>query len=194
MRKIILFVHMSLDGFVAGPGGEMDWISTTPDLFEFVEKRVQQTDCALYGRRTFQMMQGYWPTAAEQPGASRHDIEHARWYASARKVVLSRSLTQADAPGASLLGGELKREIEALKAESEGEVLMFGSPGAAHALMKLDLLDGYWLFVNPVLLGAGVALFGRPAHLERLRLLSTAAFPSGVICLDYERADYPHSP
>jgi dihydrofolate reductase len=97
MRKIVSFVHVSLDGFVAstveGPAG-LAWISVSPDLFEYVEQRIQQTDTALYGRTTYQMMESYWPTAADKPDASPHDHAHSRWYKSAHKVVLSKTLLE----------------------------------------------------------------------------------------------------
>jgi dihydrofolate reductase len=95
MRKIVSFVHVSLDGFVAstaeGPAG-LAWISVSPDLFEYVEQRIQQTDTSLYGRKTYQMMESYWPTAADKPDASPHDHAHSRWYKSAHKVMLSKTL------------------------------------------------------------------------------------------------------
>jgi dihydrofolate reductase len=86
---------VSLDGFVAstaeGPAG-LAWISVSPDLFEYVEQRIQQTDTSLYGRKTYQMMESYWPTAADKPDASPHDHAHSRWYKSAHKVMLSKTL------------------------------------------------------------------------------------------------------
>jgi dihydrofolate reductase len=92
---------VSLDGFVAstaeGPSS-LAWISLSPDLFEYVEQRIQQTDTALYGRTTWQMMESYWPTAADKSDASPHDHAHSRWYKSARKVVLSKTLLKKKSP------------------------------------------------------------------------------------------------
>ena len=92
MRKIISFMHLSLDGFVAGPNGEMDWIKVDEEIFDYIGKRISQGDTALYGRVTYQMMENYWPTAADQPNASQHDIEHAKWYNQVHKVVLPKSI------------------------------------------------------------------------------------------------------
>ena len=95
MRKIVSFVHVSLDGFVASADegmASLGWISLSDDMFEFVEHRIQKTDAALYGRVTYQMMESYWPSAAEQPNASPHDHAHSRWYKTARKIVLSKTL------------------------------------------------------------------------------------------------------
>src|SRR6476661_7137311 len=96
MRKIISFMHISLDGFVAGPNGEMNWIKVDEELFDHIGNRISQTDAALYGRKTYDMMEGYWPTAADKPGASKHDIEHSAWYKNAHKIVLSRTLKEDD--------------------------------------------------------------------------------------------------
>src|SRR5438093_8619734 len=95
VRKVVLFMHMSLDGFVAGPNGEMDWIIVNDEMFEYAGQRTREADTALYGRVTYEMMEGYWPTAADQPGATKHDIEHSRWYNQVLKVVVSRTMKGA---------------------------------------------------------------------------------------------------
>ena len=85
-------MHISLDGFVAGPNGEMNWIKADQEIFDYVGKRISEGDTALYGRVTYQMMENYWPTAGEKPTATRHDIEHAKWYSKVHKVVLSNTM------------------------------------------------------------------------------------------------------
>ena len=188
MRMIVSFVHVSLDGFVAstakGPAG-LGWISRSADLFEYVEKRIQQTDTALYGRTTFEMMESYWPTAADKPDASPHDHEHSRWYKSARKVVLSKTLSEKN-HNTKIIRSNLSDEINKLKHSSGSEILMFGSPSATHALMAENLIDGYWLFVNPILLGQGIPLFKNINDQTALALVNTNIFPSGVVCLQYD--------
>ena len=78
MRKIISFMHISLDGFVAGLNGEMDWIKVDEEIFDYVGKRIGEGDTALYGQVTYQMMENYWPAAGTKPEATRHDIEHSK--------------------------------------------------------------------------------------------------------------------
>jgi dihydrofolate reductase len=92
MRKIISFMHISLDGFVAGPNGEMNWINVNEEIFDYVGKRIGETDTALYGRITYEMMESYWPAAGDKPDASKHDIDHSKWYNKAHKIVLSKTL------------------------------------------------------------------------------------------------------
>ena len=160
MRKIISFMHISLDGFVAGPNGEMDWIKVDQEIFDHVGKRIAEGDTALYGRVTYEMMEGYWPTAGDKPGASKHDIEHAKWYARVHKVVLSKTMQNADPANSTIISHDIANSINKVKQrEGAADILLFGSPTATHSLQQLDLVDGYWLFVNPVILGEGIPLF-----------------------------------
>lgn len=184
MRKIISFVHISLDGFVAGPNGEMNWITVNEELFAHIGKRISKTDAALYGRVTYEMMEGYWPTAGEAPDASRHDIDHSQWYKKAHKIVLSKTMDGLSLPNTTIISDHLTDRIHAIKQQSGSEILLFGSPTATHALMQEDLIDGYWLFVNPVVLGAGIPLFANHQR-KKLQLLSALSFASGVTELDY---------
>jgi dihydrofolate reductase len=86
MRHLIFFMHTSLDGFVAGLNGEMDWIYVDDAMFDFVATMTNQADTALYGRVTYEMMQSYWPKAGEQPNASKHDKEHSKGTTVFRKL------------------------------------------------------------------------------------------------------------
>jgi dihydrofolate reductase len=189
MRKVVSFVHVSLDGFVAstakGPAG-LAWISISADLFEYVEQRIQQTDTALYGRTTFEMMESYWPTAADKPDASPHDHNHSRWYKAARKVVLSKTLLEKNHVNTQIISRNLSDEINKLKHGAGSDILMFGSPSATHSLMAENLIDEYWLFVNPILLGQGIPLFKDIKDKTALMLVNSKVFPSGVACLQYE--------
>lgn len=185
MRNIISFMHVSLDGFVAGPNREMNWIRVDEELFDHIGKRISRTDTALYGRTTYEMMQNYWPAAGEGPGASKHDIEHSRWYNKAHKLVLSKTLKGADLPDTTVISDDLSRTINGIKQGEGSEILLFGSPTATHALMHQHLIDGYWLFVNPVILGQGIPLFSDIKEQVRLQLLTTHSFASGVTELNY---------
>lgn len=186
MRDIIAFVHLSLDGFVAGPNGEMNWITVNEDIFNHAGKRIAQTDAALYGRVTYQMMEGYWPTAGDAPDASEHDKNHSAWYKTAHKIVLSNTLQEADLTNTTVISGDqLSSEIAGIKGGAGSELLVFGSPSATHALMREGLIDGYWLFVNPVVLGQGIPLFAGVKDQQRLKLEGSHTFASGVTELRY---------
>ncbi|GET21672.1 riboflavin biosynthesis protein RibD [Prolixibacter denitrificans] len=181
-------MHLSLDGFVAGPNGEMDWINVDEEIFDHVGKRISEGNTALYGRVTYQMMEDYWPTAGDKPAASKHDMEHSKWYNQIHKIVLSKSMKDADLPDATIISDNLPARINEIKQSRDGggkEILLFGSPTATHSLIQLDLIDGYWLFVNPIILGRGIPLFEGIKDKTKLNLVTTRPFTSGVTELNY---------
>ena len=186
MRKIISFMHISLDGFVAGPNRELDWVKVDEEIFDHVGKRIIETDTALYGRVTYQLMESYWPTAADKPTASKHDIEHSKWYSKVHKVVLSKTMKEAGLTNTKIISDNLSDRINEIKQQEGEDILLFGSPTATHSLMKLNLIDGYWLFVNPIILGQGIPLFVDIKDKIKLNLLTTTRqFASGVTELNY---------
>src|SRR5664279_2591064 len=115
MTRIISFMHISLDGFVAGPNGEMDWIKVDEEVFDYVSKRINESDTALYGRVTYEMMENYWPTAADKPAASKHDIEHSKWYSKVHKVVLSKTMKDEGLTNTKIINGNLSDSINEIK-------------------------------------------------------------------------------
>jgi dihydrofolate reductase len=131
------------------------------------------------------MMDAYWPTAADQPDASKHDVEHSTWYNSVSKLVLSKSLKGKDIKNTNIISDNIAEEISRTKQGEGKNILMFGSPTVAHGLMEHNLIDDYWLFVNPIVLGEGIPLFTNTKL--KLRLLSTNTFSSGVVGLHYEK-------
>lgn len=178
-------MHISLDGFVAGPNGEMDWIKVDQEIFDHVGKRISEGDTALYGRVTYQMMEAYWPTAANKPNATKHDIEHSKWYSNVHKVVLSKTLKDEDLTNTKIISDNLLDSINRIKDKAGEDILLFGSPTATHSLMQLNLIDGYWLFVNPIILGRGIPLFANIKEQTKLKLLTTRQFACGVTELNY---------
>jgi dihydrofolate reductase len=187
MRKLVLFMHTSLDGFVAGPNGEMDWIIVDEEMFDYAGKRTNESDTALYGRKTYEMMENYWPTAAEQPGATKHDIEHSAWYNKVSKVILSRTMKGENLPDKKIISDNVSTEITQLKKAPGKDILIFGSPSASHSLMAANLIDDYWLFINPILLGQGIPLFKNIKDRTKLKLVKTIPFTRGVVCLHYQK-------
>lgn len=178
-------MHVSLDGFVAGINGEMNWIKVDEEIFNYVGKRISKGDTALYGRATYQMMEGYWPTAADKPTATKHDIEHAKWYSKVHKIVLSKSMNGTALNNTTIISNNLSIKINELKQQPGEDILLFGSPTATHSLMQLNLIDGYWLFVNPIILGEGIPLFKNIQEKIKLNLLTTHRFTCGVTELNY---------
>ncbi len=180
-------MHTSLDGFVAGPNGEMNWIKVDEEIFDFVATMTAQADTALYGRVTYEMMEGYWPKAGGQPNASKHDIEHSNWYNSVSKIVLSRTLEETGLRNTKVIRDRLSDKINPLKQEDGKNILIFGSPGASQSLLNQGLIDEFWLFVNPIILGQGMPLFKDVTGTTQLRLAESKTFACGVIALHYEK-------
>ena len=185
MAKLRLRITMSLDGFVAGPKGEMDWIKVDQEIFDYVGNRISDGDTALYGRVTYEMMQSYWPTAGDKPGATKHDIEHSKWYAKVHKIVLSKTMKGEGLPNTTIISDNLSDRLNEIKQKGDKDILLFGSPTATHSLHRLNLIDGYWLFVNPIILGQGIPLFADIQDKIKLQLLNTRTFTCGVTELSY---------
>jgi dihydrofolate reductase len=188
MRKIISFMHISLDGFVSGLNGEMDWIKVDEEIFDYVGKRISEGDTALYGRVTYQMMENYWPDAGDKPAATKHDIEHSKWYNKVHKVVLSKTMKDGGLTNTKIISDNLSDRINEIKQSRNGgskDILLFGSPTATHSLIQQNLIDGYWLFVNPIILGRGIPLFVNIKDKIKLKLLTTRQFTCGVTELNY---------
>jgi len=187
MRTLVSFMHVSLDGFVAGPNGEMDWINVDDEMFDYAGQRTNESDTALYGRVTYQMMEAYWPTAADQPNATKHDKEHGAWYNKVDKVILSKTMQGQQLPNTIIISEDVAHRVKALKQQAGKEIIIFGSPGASHTLMQHGLIDEFWLFINPILLGKGIPMFKDVQEITKLKLVTTATFASGVVCLHYKK-------
>ncbi|MBO9203731.1 MULTISPECIES: dihydrofolate reductase family protein [Niastella] len=188
MRRLVLFMHVSLDGFVTDPNGGMGFIKVDEEIFDYVGDRTNLADMALYGRVTYEMMDAYWPTAPDKPNATKHEKEHGAWYNKVDKVVLSKTMKGQQRPNTIIISEDVEHRIKSLKQQAGSEILIFGSPSAAHSLMQYGLIDEFWLFVNPVLVGGGTPLFNNTQLPAELKLVKSKSFSNGVVCLGYEKA------
>ena len=189
MRKVVSLMHMSLDGYVEGPNAEMDWIKIEEPVFEFVDRFIPQVGTALYGPKTFGMMEAYWPSVLNDETATGHTMRHARWYADAEKIVFSRSQTDLGSTSARLIsGGNLAGELTALKQGEGKDIMIFGSPGLIHSCLEAGLVDEIVMTLNPILLGKGTPMF--PAGMSRtdLQLLEAVPFAAGSVGFHYRVA------
>ncbi|HXV43696.1 MAG TPA: dihydrofolate reductase family protein [Anaerolineae bacterium] len=186
MRKVVLFMHISLDGFAAGPNGELDWISYDEELEKYAEGVVSTVGAPLYGRVTYQMMESYWPTVLTNPSSTKHEIDHANWVENIPKVVFSKTLEKVEWNNTRLIKDNIAEEVLKLKQQPGKDLVIFGSPGLTHTFMELDLIDEYRLTVNPVILGQGMPVFKDFKDPSDLKLLNAKTFDSGVVALHYE--------
>ena len=140
----------------------------------------------MYGRITYEMMHSYWPTVPSNPESSPRDLAHAAWVENIPKVVVSRLLDRADWTNTTLIRENIEDQIGQLKRQPGGDLMIFGSPRLIHLLARLNLVDEYLMYVNPVTLGGGVPLFEAGMNETKLGLLETKRFDAGVVALRYE--------
>jgi dihydrofolate reductase len=181
-------MHVSLDGFVGRPNGEIDWIYLDDELFEDFHDLVSKADTALFGRVTHQLMGSYWPTAANRPTATKHDHEHSSWLNPAPKIVFSRTLKKVDWQNTRIVKDHIGEEIAELKKQPGNNLMLFASPGLSSTFMNLDLIDEYWFNVNPIVIGKGKALFKDLSNMHKVKLLDSKTYKPGAVNLHYGRA------
>jgi dihydrofolate reductase len=182
MPKLIYSMGASLDGFIAGPGGEIDWSAPDEELHRFHNRQMREIGVHLCGRRLYETMV-YWETVEERASVPEYVLEFARIWKELPKIVFSKSLELVEG-NAELAGDGVAQEVARLK-ERPGRDLAVGGAGLASTCAQLGLIDEYRLFVNPVVLGGGTPYF--PALDERidLGLLETRTFGSRVAYLRY---------
>lgn len=185
MRKLVLFAHISLDGFAGDTQGGLGFLSYDGELQQFAEELVKTVGSPVYGKNTYHLMAGYWPTVLEDPNSNEHSLAHARWVQEIPKIVFSKTLASADWNNTTLIKDNVVEEVEKLKQQLGKDLVIFGSPGLAKSLMNLGLIDEYKLTLHPVILGEGICLFDSNTQMGNLKLLESRTLGSGVVTLHY---------
>jgi dihydrofolate reductase len=178
MRKVVLMMSVSLDGFVARTNGELDWLFPNMDaeVLEWSAATLSEADTHVLGKENYLEQAAHWPTATD---------DLAPLVNSATKVVFSKTLTTADWANSRIVSGELTEEITALKQADGGTIFVPGGARFAQSMSRAGLVDEYRLLVHPVALGAGLPLFDDEIALE---LIESRPFKTGVTALTYRRA------
>jgi len=184
MRKVIYSMGVSLDGFIAGPSGEIDWSAPDEELHRFHNQQTRELGAHLCGRRLYEEMV-YWETADENPSAPEYALEFARIWKDLPKLVFSKTLETVEG-NARLLRDGVGEEVAKLK-QQPGKDLAVGGAGLASTLIELGLVDEYRLFVSPVVLGAGTPYFPAMENRINLELVETRTFGSRVVYVRYRR-------
>jgi dihydrofolate reductase len=190
MRRIIFKIDLTLDGFIAGPTGEMDWAMPTEfgeeeswaDVFDMLST----VDTVLMSRVIYQGFKEYWPAAATSPTTTKFEKEFSHWLENKPKIVFSKTLDQVDWTNARLVKGDLEKEIALLKQAPGKNFIIWGGSIFPQALMKLGLIDEYWIDVHPLILGKGKPLFTDDKNKIPFKVLTTKNFKTGVVGLRYE--------
>jgi dihydrofolate reductase len=188
MRKIIVTMWMTLDGFIAGPNGEMDWVGELYDeaMGHYEYDLVSAADTLLLGRVTYQSFAGAWPNVPDNPNASKGEVEYAHRLNAMRKIVFSKTLSNVEWNNSTLVKEIVPEEIEQMKQEPGQDMVIYGSASLVQALTNLALIDEYQLLVHPLILGSGKPLFQDIKHKMRLQLVESKTHPSGVVVLYYQ--------
>lgn len=186
MRKIILIVHTSMDGYAAGMHGEFDAFDPSPENLDFVCSLTDDADAALTGRVSYQMLNTYWPTARDNPNATQSEIKYSNWYNDAEKIVLSKSLHNLDVENTTIISDQIAETLQEFKAMNGKNILMFGSPTTFESLDKLDLIDEYWVILYPVFFGKGIPFFTRVGDMKRFTFIESRPFSKGELAIHYK--------
>ena len=183
MAKVIYLMNVSLDGYVENSDRSTDWSSADDELLAWFSDRSREADAFVYGRRLYEVMAAYWPTAADDPSASAEVLEFGSIWNPKPKVVFSSTLTTVQW-NSRLARGDVAAELKRLHAEYDGD-LHVGGPTLAAQFIRAGLIDEYRLVVHPAILGAGTPFFPPLDAPIRLRLFETHRFASGVTYLGY---------
>ncbi|MGE3076252.1 MAG: dihydrofolate reductase family protein [Dehalococcoidia bacterium] len=183
MGKVIFSMILSLDGYIEGPDGSFDWFEPDEELHRHFNQREAQTGFHLFGRKLYELMNDFWPTADQLPDAPDYIAEYARFYRAVPNVVFSRTLESVDA-NSRLVRDNIAAEVTALKASTDKE-LALGGPGIAAEFIRLGLVDEYWLYYAPVIVGGGKPMFGDVSTPLRMEMLGLEQFGGGATLAKY---------
>jgi dihydrofolate reductase len=187
MRKVIYSMFASIDGYIEGPDGGLDWAIVDEELHTYVNRAEDSVDTYLYGRRLYETMAAYWPIADQDPEATDYTLEYARIWNPMPKVVFSKTLQKVE-HNSRLVRDDIAGEIARLKAQP-GKDMTLGGADLAASFMQLQLIDEYQVYIHPVLLGRGKPMFPSQDVTIPLRLIDTHTFQSGVIHNIYQLRD-----
>jgi len=189
MRKIIVMMSVSVDGYFEGPNRELDWQLVDDELHSHFNSELSEMGAFLDGRVTYELMASYWPTADTDPSSTATVAEFARIWRDMPKIVYSRTLERADW-NATVVRDVVVEEVMELKEQPGGD-LVLGGADLAETFRRLGLIDEYRLYVHPVVLGRGRPLFQPSDARVDLELAETRTFGNGVVLLRYQRPDAP---
>lgn len=185
MGRVVYSMSVSLDGFAEDAAGSLDWVNVDEELHEAFNAEAKAAGVFLYGRRMYELMTSYWPTAEDDPGATPAMRDFARIWRPKPKLVASKQLTQVNW-NAHVVRGDITTEVARLKAELDADISV-GGPTVTADLLRAGLVDEVRMYLQPVVLGAGKPFFPADRRLD-LRLIESRRFAAGVVLLRYRLA------
>jgi len=177
---------MTIDGYIGGPNGEMDWMTLpwTKDIENYVDKIVSTSDCIILGRKLAEGFIPYWTSVAENP--EHPEYSGGRQFADTPKVVFTQTLDESKWENTVLAKGDLVDEITKLKKQGGKDIYACGGAKFVSALIQHNLVDEYYLFVNPVAIGEGLTIFKEINSTKNLSFIESIAFDCGIVVLHYQ--------
>ncbi|MEU2287927.1 dihydrofolate reductase family protein [Streptomyces sp. NPDC013178] len=189
MRKIVLMMSVSLDGYIEGPDRDISWHRVDEELHQHFNDTAREMGAFLDGRVTHELMADFWPTADQDPDASAPVVEFAAIWREKPKIVYSRTLQHADW-NTTIVRDVVPEEVRALKEQPGGDLGLGGARLAA-AFLRHGLVDEFRIYVHPVLVGAGTPLFSQGSAPADLRLVESRTFGNGVVLLRHQCLNTP---
>jgi dihydrofolate reductase len=190
MRKLKLQVQITIDGFVAGPIGEMNWLvwNWDDELKQYVAEITETADCIVLGRKLAEGFIPHWANVAAN--ADNQENAAGKKFTETKKIVFSKTLSNSDAVvkswnNTSLTNGDLVGEINQLKAQKGKDIIAYGGAGFVSELVKYKLIDEFYLFVNPAIIGSGMTIFGNIESIQNLKITDLKKFTCGIVVLKY---------
>lgn len=186
MRKLKLQVQMTVDGFIAGPNGEMDWMKFpwTEDIIEYVREITNPVDTILLGKNLAQGFIPHWENVAKNP--DNPEYEGGIKYSKTPKVVFTKTLKESIWGNTVLATGDLADEVNTLKNQNGGDLIVYGGATFVSALISQGLIDEYHLFINPSAIGSGMPIFKDLDNKQNLTLIKSTPFDCGIVVLHYK--------
>jgi len=182
MRKVILFMATSLDGYFEGPDHNINWHNVDEEFNKFAIQQTGEFGALLFGRVTYELMAGYWPTEA----AKHDDPDIAALMNSLSKLVFSNTLQKVEWENTTLVKNNFSEAVSKLKQQAGKDIAILGSSDLTVSLMEQGLVDEFRIMINPVVLGDGKPLFKGIKGQTKLKLIKTKTFKSGNVLLYYE--------
>ncbi len=188
-RKLKLQVQISIDGFIAGPNGEMDWMiwNWSEDIKDYVTKLTKQVDTILLGRKMTDGFISHWTNVAANP--QNPEFEFAKQMVDYRKVVFTKNLDKSPWENTELAKGNLADEINKLKNATSKDIIVYGGATFVSDLIKEKLIDEFYLFVNPAAIGKGMSIFSKLEIKQSYKLINAKGFDCGIILLNYQKIE-----
>lgn len=186
MRKLKLQVQMTVDGYIAGPNGEMDWVLFNWDdqLKQYVTEITEPVDCIILGRKLAEGFIPYWASVAANP--DDQEFTSGQKFTETHKVVFTKTIDRSEWSNTVLAKGNLVDEVNELKTQEGKDIIAYGGATFVSALIKLGLIDEFHLFINPVAIGNGMTIFKELESKQNLTLVKSRSFDCGIVVINYE--------